>query len=89
MWLYFHTINHAIQVFFKVSFLGFVDATVMCIIKYCHSNDQRASLESTLQNENAQDMILNSSILYKKADPKSNIAGLKFYDISCCSVKFG
>ena len=31
------------------------------IIKYCHSHDQRASLESTLQNENAQDMILNSS----------------------------
>ena len=29
--------------------------------KYCHSHDQRASLESTLQNENAQDMILNSS----------------------------
>ena len=29
------------------------------IIKYCHSHDQRASLESTLQNENAQDMILN------------------------------
>ena len=31
MWLYFHTINHAIQVFFKVSFLGFVDAPVLCI----------------------------------------------------------
>jgi len=31
------------------------------IKKYCHSHDQRASLESTLQNENAQDMILNSS----------------------------
>ena len=45
---------------FKVSFLGFVDATVMCIIKYCHSHDQRASLESTLHNENAQDMILIS-----------------------------
>ena len=30
-------------------------------IKYCLSHDQRASLESTLQNENAQDMILNSS----------------------------
>ena len=46
---------------FRVSFLGFVDAPVMCIIKYCHSNDQRASLESILQNENTQDMILNSS----------------------------
>ena len=34
MWLYFHTINHAIQVFFKVSFLGFVDAPVMCILSY-------------------------------------------------------
>ena len=31
------------------------------IIKYCHSHDQSASLESTLQNENAHDMILNSS----------------------------
>ena len=31
--LSFHTINYAIQVFFKVSFLGFVDATVMCIAK--------------------------------------------------------
>ena len=31
------------------------------IIEYCHSHDQRASMESTLQNENAQDMILNSS----------------------------
>ena len=30
---YFHTINHAIKVFFKVSFLGFVDAAVMCIKK--------------------------------------------------------
>ena len=29
--LYFHTINHAIHVFFKFSFLGFVDAPVMCI----------------------------------------------------------
>ena len=37
---------------FKVSFLEFADAIVMCIIKYCHSHDQRASLESTLQNEN-------------------------------------
>ena len=61
MGLYFHTINHTIQVFFKVSFLGFVDAPFMSIIKYCHSHDQRASLESTLQNENAQGMILNSS----------------------------
>ena len=34
MWLYFHTINHAIQVFFKVIFLEFVDAIVMCIKKY-------------------------------------------------------
>ena len=58
MWLYFHTINHAMQVFFKVSFLGFVDATVMCIIKYCHSHDQRASLECTLQNKNAQDLTI-------------------------------
>ena len=24
-------------------------------IKYCHSHDQRASLESTLQNENSHD----------------------------------
>ena len=29
--LYLHTINHPIQVFFKVSFLGFVHAPVMCI----------------------------------------------------------
>ena len=28
---YFHTINHASQVFFKENFLGFVDAPVMCI----------------------------------------------------------
>ena len=55
MWLYFHTINHVIHI------LGFVDATIMCIIKYCHSHDQRASLESTLHNENAQNMILISS----------------------------
>ena len=61
MGLYFHKINHAVQVFFKASFLGFVDAPVMCIIKYCQSHDQRASLESTLQNENAPYMILNSS----------------------------
>ena len=26
---------------------------------------------------------------YIKADPKSNIAGLKFWDISWCFVKFG
>ena len=32
MGLYFHAINHAIQVFFKVSFLGFVDAPDMCIL---------------------------------------------------------
>ena len=32
------------------------------IIKYCHSYDQRASLESTLQNENAHYKILKSSI---------------------------
>ena len=31
MGLYFHTINHAIQ----VSFLGCVDAPVMCINTYC------------------------------------------------------
>ena len=31
MGLYFHTINHTIEVFFKVSFLGFVDAPAMCI----------------------------------------------------------
>ena len=35
MWLYSHTINHAIQVFLKVSFLGFVDAQVMCIFHSC------------------------------------------------------
>ena len=34
MRLYFHTINHAIQVFFKVIFLGFVDAPFMCIFDY-------------------------------------------------------
>ena len=28
-------------------------------IKYCHSHDQRASLESILQNENLHDIILN------------------------------
>ena len=32
MGLYFHTINHASQVFFKFSFLGFVHAPVMCIL---------------------------------------------------------
>ena len=32
MGLNFHTINHTIKVFFKVSFLGFVDAPVMCIL---------------------------------------------------------
>ena len=31
--LCFHKINHAMQVFFKVIFLGFVDAPVMCILK--------------------------------------------------------
>ena len=31
------------------------------IMKNCHSHDQSASVECTLQNENAQDMILNSS----------------------------
>ena len=29
--LAFHTINHAIQDFFKVNFFGFVDAPVICI----------------------------------------------------------
>ena len=29
-----HTINHAIQVFFKVNFLGCVDAPVMCILVF-------------------------------------------------------
>ena len=46
---------------YQSQFLGFLGAPVMCIIKYCHSHDQRALLESTLQNENAPDMILNSS----------------------------
>ena len=32
MGLYFHTINHTIQVFLKFSFLAFVDAPVMCIL---------------------------------------------------------
>ena len=59
--LIFYTSNYAIEVFLKVIFLGFVDAPVMGIMKYCHSHDQRASLESTLHNENAQDMILISS----------------------------
>ena len=40
----------------------------MCIIKYCHSHDQRASLESTLQNENAPDMILIGLNLDKVED---------------------
>ena len=31
------------------------------IIKYCNSHDQIASLESTVQNENAHEMIVNSS----------------------------
>ena len=31
MGIYFLTINHPIQIFFKVSFSGFVDAPVMCI----------------------------------------------------------
>ena len=38
MGLYFHTINLAMQVVFDVSFLGFVDAPVMCIfclLTYC------------------------------------------------------
>ena len=30
------------------------------IIEYCHSHDQRATLESTLQNENTHKMILKS-----------------------------
>ena len=32
MRLQFHTISHAIQVFFNVCFLGFVDAPAMCIL---------------------------------------------------------
>ena len=31
------------------------------MIKYCNSHDQIVSLESTVQNENAHNMILNSS----------------------------
>ena len=31
------------------------------MIKHCNSHDQIVSLESTVQNENAHDMILNSS----------------------------
>ena len=34
MRLYFYTINRAIQVFFKVNFLGFDDAPVMCIFSF-------------------------------------------------------
>ena len=30
---YLESINHAIQVYFKVSFLGYVNAPVMCILK--------------------------------------------------------
>ena len=37
MRLYFHTINHAIQVFLKVSFLGFVEAPFMCICLFCNN----------------------------------------------------
>ena len=36
---YFHTINHAIQVFFRVSFLGFVDAPVMCILDFIKTSE--------------------------------------------------
>ena len=32
MRLYFHTINYAIKVFFKLSLLGFIDATVIGIL---------------------------------------------------------
>ena len=41
---------------------GFGKQSKEChIIRYCYSHDQRDSLESTLQNENAHDKILNSS----------------------------
>ena len=46
------------------------------IIKYCHSHDQRASLESTLQNDNAQDMILNSSSYSYGSNDKIPYRGL-------------
>ena len=34
MGLYFYTISHAIQVFFKVSFLGFVDASHLYFLSF-------------------------------------------------------
>ena len=44
-------------------------------IKYCHSHDQRASLESTLKNENAHDKILNSSVTPKDLTIKYHTEG--------------
>ena len=46
------------------------------IIKYCHSHDQRASLESTLQNENSHDKILNSSSYSQRSNNKIQYIGL-------------
>ena len=44
-------------------------------IKYCHSHDQRALLESTLKNENAHDKILNSSVTSKDLTIKYHTEG--------------
>ena len=51
-------------------------------IKYCHSHDQIASLEITLQNENAHDKILNSSVTPKDLTIKYHSDG------SACRIKY-
>ena len=44
-------------------------------MKYWHSYDQRASLESTLQNENSHDKILNIAKLSPNQSPSWAVAG--------------
>ena len=51
-------------------------------MKYCHSHDQRASLESTLKNENAHDKILNSSVTPKDLTIKYHTEG------SACRIEY-
>ena len=51
-------------------------------IKYCHSHDQRASLESTLQNENSYDKILNIQVTPKDLIIKYHTEG------SACRIEY-
>ena len=54
MGLYFHTINHAIQVFFEVSFLRSVDAPVIC--NYVSDKVAAENIQQQIEGQNVEDL---------------------------------